>query len=253
MEQRELYYEIYNELHMLIDRCELPSIQTKSKTIERINEIIKQCKSKIPCLYRYSPLDANNIINALNNGTVYLSEASGMNDIFEGAPADRNNKEPIQKIREFQSGFFLKCFSEDPCNILMWSHYGDSNKGIAIGYDFKRATEGILKHLYPVFYSKNRFVSKDIDQLLSNPYFFIKKSTEWQYEKEWRLIYSGSELKKSASFYKELDCIREIVFGSRVDHETIQAIKTAFMRKENISFSQISIDNQSFTLSKNVI
>lgn len=88
------------------------------------------------------------------------------------------------------------CFSEVYNSILMWSHYGENHKGYCLEYDFKELDdEQLLKNfIFPVIYQTN-YCSELLgvkDFALTNPYsflyYFIIKSNEWKYEKEWRLI-----------------------------------------------------------------
>ncbi|HAH63833.1 MAG TPA: hypothetical protein DCL73_17235 [Treponema sp.] len=43
----------------------------------------------------------------------------------------------------------IGCFSTDPCNILMWGHYADCHKGIALGFDFSSAPK-LTDHIFKV-------------------------------------------------------------------------------------------------------
>lgn len=114
----------------------------------------------------------------------------------------------------------IACFSEDVTSNLMWSHYADSHKGFVIEYDFNTYINTCLncnkacpnRHseaLYPVrysyerfdatallIYSANLFLMKQFVQdgtpVLDDQFVvhkaLLNKSTNWSYEKEWRLI-----------------------------------------------------------------
>lgn len=79
----------------------------------------------------------------------------------------------------------------DKFHPLMWSHYADSHKGIAIRYKITQETidryndEDHLLKLCPVAYNKLIRMSEqiNIDEAL------LTKDTCWQYEAEHRLIY----------------------------------------------------------------
>lgn len=82
--------------------------------------------------------------------------------------------------------------SEDPLDILLWSHYGDSHRGICI--EFER-TEGELSYDHnkcrPVLYEDKYPIPSLADilqdkNLLTNKAVFTK-SAHWSYEKEWRI------------------------------------------------------------------
>lgn len=87
----------------------------------------------------------------------------------------------------------IACFAEKYDNILMWSHYADSNKGFCLEYD----TTQIKKTLYPILYQKNtKFLNKILKEFNDRNYnkntiqaFCVTtKYIGWQYEKEWRYI-----------------------------------------------------------------
>lgn len=114
----------------------------------------------------------------------------------------------------------IACFSEDVTSNLMWAHYADSHKGFAIEYDFnnyinrcinceKQCLNRHNESLLPVRYSDERFDAthlliysanlflmqqfiQDGTALLDDQLVIYKallnKSTDWSYEKEWRLI-----------------------------------------------------------------
>lgn len=137
--------------------------------------------------------------------------------------------------------------SEDPVNQLMWAHYGDQSRGIAIGFN-KIASSKLsdLRHCFKVNYTDDlthlfdddgavatlsmkvtgygprpNTLSFENEQKMSfYDHKFQKiistKPEAWQYEHEWRYIeeYSGS--------YSLPAPVSEIVFGLRCPDETIK-------------------------------
>ena len=103
----------------------------------------------------------------------------------------------------------IACFSESIQSVLMWSHYADSHKGFAMEYDFRPWLKIPVKNvgLFPVIYDDERLdVSTYITwaflrfigipaanpDALSYIKIALHKSTDWAYEKEWRLIDSSA-------------------------------------------------------------
>lgn len=120
------------------------------------------------------------------------------------------------------------CFSEIKDSILMWSHYANNHKGFCIEYDFKK--EGInpalTDRLQPVLYEENLFnIGQYFHEVKGGPnsinplilkYGSIIKSTEWSYEKEWRITYiTPSE----QGFSKELFSPQAIYLGAKMCEE----------------------------------
>ena len=105
----------------------------------------------------------------------------------------KNNFDKI--IEEFNDTVSVVCLSE--CNKInpMWSHYSNDHKGVCIEYDF--IPDNKIKRLcFPMDYvhtTNNDCVLEEIltkgtisHRLLSEIY--LKKSYDWNYEREWRLI-----------------------------------------------------------------
>lgn len=101
------------------------------------------------------------------------------------------------------------CLSESITSSTMWAHYADYHKGFALSYDMKSLILskpfGIM--ILPVIYSDVRYDATNLlgwgtAQMLGLPMNRIDqldkiksalyKSTDWAYEKEWRLINSMS-------------------------------------------------------------
>lgn len=102
------------------------------------------------------------------------------------------------------------CFSESITSSTMWAHYADYHKGFALSYDMKSLIlskpNGIM--ILPVIYSDVRYDATNllgwaIAKMLGLPMNRIDqldkiksalyKSSEWAYEKEWRLINSADQ------------------------------------------------------------
>ncbi len=97
----------------------------------------------------------------------------------------------------YDQRFGVLSLTETPDNLLMWSHYGDNHKGVVLGFDethpFFLGAEIVagLSRLNRVEYNQRRPVLSVTTR--DNPKIFLRKSTEWAYEKEWRLIRPLSE------------------------------------------------------------
>jgi len=79
-------------------------------------------------------------------------------------------------------------FTEAIDNILMWSHYADAHKGMAIGFDPKHP---FFSDMQRVRYTTQRTnLREEFPNIMGTELFF--KSDQWMYEKEWRIIKSFS-------------------------------------------------------------
>ena len=111
----------------------------------------------------------------------------------------------------------------------MWAHYANKYKGICIEYDFSKLNNDILFHLFPVFYTNfkkedmglqytieehldlkqmnyERSFPNDVDYLKDIMPLFLIKSKDWEYEKEWRLLFTYPQLYNSADDVGDEDC-----------------------------------------------
>lgn len=202
-------------------------------------------------LYRYMPINLN-AMSSIINDDVYMVSAAKMNDVFEGAAFGIESSIEVNQheIQRMQEELFLKSFSYAKDSNLMWSHYGDAHKGICIGYDISKAPIKVCCHLYPVQYSDTRFSFKTAEKIVSHPFLLLRKSTDWKYEKEFRLIYKKSELQGEMNL--RLGCISEITFGLRADLQQIEIIKRLIYNK-HIRLYQTRQQENSFKLTRNEI
>ena len=117
------------------------------------------------------------------------------------------------------------CLSETCRDILMWSHYADSHRGICLKFCAKG---NIFATSQPVRYSKSRPlinpVSQTQDEMLDHAIF--TKSEHWSYEQEWRLI----QYEKGAGIYKvPRNDLAGIVLGALITepdkHDVLRWVK----------------------------
>ena len=95
---------------------------------------------------------------------------------------------PLRFREDFGRKFGMICFSACPHDVLMWSHYAQSHRGIVVGLDAN--DPALLGQLARVNYSKSRprFKPKDAFQML------FTKAEQWRYENEVRGVYDLSKV-----------------------------------------------------------
>ncbi len=127
--------------------------------------------------------------------------------------AQRKMNEDMVKdsSKKMSSAFKLCSFSERIDSMLMWSHYANYHKGFCIEYDIKSIPYGDFRarFLYPVIYSDNmvdatEHILNGIDHEGFNNLYLNKaalvKATDWQYEREWRLLFANGIMDKEQSY-----------------------------------------------------
>lgn len=135
-------------------------------------------------------------------------------------------------IRHMLSHIFgIFCLSENNTNLLMWSHYAKSHSGFSVefnmNYSFFNSIDKFKifipqKIIYSSDRSSNQF--NEIKDLLTE---FFKKSEDWSYEKEWRIIAFFHNKETSAADPQmgihplPRSAISSIVFGANMPEEDI--------------------------------
>lgn len=199
-------------------------------------------------LYRYSSADFYNLRN-FEKGKIRLTNNGVLNDVFEGLPRGITD----EQIKLLGDIVYMKCFSTDCKSNLMWSHYADNNKGICVEYDIVLLEHNspVLRNIYPVIYCEKRPFDKEIteivksqkwlnydiqnkgddnyDTLLQTLPLFLFKGKEWEYEKEWRVIYTKAEIysgnySDASNPIIDFDCATGIYLGYRIDKEIKESI-----------------------------
>lgn len=187
-------------------------------------------KTQIPPLFRYSDADYYNIRN-IETETLMLSNIGNMNDIFEGL-SGIVDIETINNLQGLEDIAFIKSFSENANDFLMWSHYGNDFKGICVEYDFSSLNDSLLYHLFPVIYSRERYPMHTFGNSINELYeikkanregyypdlyeslldimaLFLKKSNCWEYENEWRIIATYPQIHNDVSDFSDMSKINE--------------------------------------------
>lgn len=191
-------------------------------------------------LYKYRSIKST--IEFLKNSSIYFSNYRDFNDPFESACKKKLDFTPqqyydaflrwgvdpltaMQKVEEIRlglvngvdlqkqvtdlilNGFAYFCMAKEPDNILMWSHYADSHKGVCFRFDLLQ--DDTFLNTVPVDYNSEYL---EFDSLNGNPAPIItRKSPYWSYEHEHRTI--TTDIKGIHQINK--DTLVEIIFGCR--------------------------------------
>lgn len=147
---------------------------------------------------------------------------------------------------------YLTCFSENHDIKLMWAHYTDYNKGICIKYNIKDY-ENLMHMCYPIKYEDGYDYTEELSnfkehmfKLAFDPY--LKKETDWSYEKEWRILFNDEiflrrALKIGEKYFLKLPKPSAIYLGKRIDSENKRKIFD-ICKKREISLYQMEKDTR---------
>lgn len=182
-------------------------------------------------LYKYVPLTY--VDDILRNQRLYLSDGKNFNDPFEVTVTDHlTNK--VQYIE----GLHILSLTNGFENRLIWSHYGDSHKGICLSVE-------VPAHLvYPICYTKERLYSdSDVDAIIERNIKWGKKNLEksfspmplnkkrayikdheWAYENEYRIVFDKNDepglIKEGRNWYMSVK-IKNVYWGVNFDNDSI--------------------------------
>lgn len=114
-------------------------------------------------------------------------------------------------------------------NTLMWSHYADEHRGIAIVYDFSadnlpKRGRGSYVGLADIQYASVHAVVDVSKNVISLTDALLKKSSEWAYENETRIM--SYDCGREGDFHQlNIGKIVEVYFGDKCPDETIATVK----------------------------
>jgi len=151
---------------------------------------------------------------------------------------DRNDYQP--RLREAR----ILCLAENFDQPLLWSHYGDSHRGVVLGFGegdkespWKVAKKINYCNLNDCVQSRQDWVRTvctlktmpDV-QSVSNALFFTK-SLDWSYENEWRLVHKRNPKEDPNILYSDRNFIppelKSIHFGCSISSADQKAIEDA--------------------------
>lgn len=199
-------------------------------------------------VYHFMPLqreghkgrDMNNVKAAVLRSEYFFSNPLQFNDPFDckpnfrtdsatGEPHHRRLCNQVETVLE-RAGIF--CVAEELYNTLMWSHYTNGHKGVALQF----ATQHIL-----AAFSQRGMVEKvryqnnlpSLPSRLTNEAEQIRlvafrKSRRWKYEKEVRLIIP--DIDQRVQVLPEMP-VRAVYFGCRSEPKDVDALLSSFKGK----------------------
>jgi hypothetical protein len=196
-------------------------------------------------------------LDAISNQCLKLSLIDDLNDPFELFAADLPDSESRKEALKFKNHMSARvgiiCFSKNWKNPLLWSHYADRHKGVALEFQIK---DDIA---LPVKYRKNRFLI-NLKEIAYNKRKVTKAETEglwltkykpWVYEKEIRIICTKSECKKKGNlFFKSFNheiSLKGIVLGP-LSKLSIKKIEDKLPTGKNLSVVKSRLAYRSFSI-----
>jgi hypothetical protein len=216
-------------------------------------------------LYKYRCVDAN-ALSLLASDQLYLARVESFDDPFEFLDLNATIKaasttDPVTAFAtldaerhadKLHGGMRVCALTEECQNLLMWGHYTDCHRGFCIRFDFREESQ-LSKMLFPVTYQAN------LPDLTKPPrdaegiarINCLTKSSEWSYEREWRMI---GHVPEATAHTAELfipyiaKSITGIIFGLRTPQPHKLLIRTVLARHPHIKYFQAYKQHDAFSL-----
>ena len=219
-----------------------------------------------------------NITEAQKNSLLLSSDPR--NDLFEillaDVPAEKKEamKIAINSVQEkmhedmtvsgskhIASSFKLCSFSEKNDSMLMWAHYANYHQGFCIEYDLSdiEISDFRRRFLYPTIYSDKMFDATEHmlkgpdNESFNNLHLSLAaliKAKDWEYEKEWRLVFANRIFENEQSY--TIGKPKMVYFGTKIkpkDQETLITI----CNKRGIPFCKMKAHPSEFKLEPSTI
>jgi hypothetical protein len=154
------------------------------------------------------------------------------------------------------------CLSEIRNSLLMWGHYTANHEGFVIGFDqndsffsVRRGPEDEFGFLRQVKYSRNR--PRVTLANTTGAEWFQRKSDEWAYEKEWRMLRVLADADRRVEglphpiclFGFPADSVLEIIAGLRCSPEVLDRLRTLSKGYPKAKLLQAQEDPSEYALS----
>lgn len=115
----------------------------------------------------------------------------------------------------------LLCLTESRDDILMWSHYAASHRGVCLGFNSQCPS---FSNALRVRYEDNRPVVNPVkqspDEMLEMA--LLTKARHWEYEREWRVIrYKGG----AGTYQHSPEDLVEVILGSQVGEKEAEEVR----------------------------
>lgn len=209
-------------------------------------------------LYKYCRPER---IDVLESGVIMLTRARVFNDPFELNPHITSISDPIAYVKHIADkikNFVILSLADNRESLLMWAHYTASHSGFLIGFDVDQeilATSSPHRDIGPVAYSYSKPTRPTFADV-TNQELFYSKSSEWLYEREWRIIDSifsadGDPVGPTRDcypFHFRPEAVKEVVNGCKCSiHLELQSI----LRKpqyEHVAFVTAAADREKYQL-----
>jgi hypothetical protein len=182
---------------------------------------------------------------------IKISRIADLNDPFELLPINIRDKTLRAAARQTRDQIAetrgVICFSRDWSNPVLWSHYADKHRGIALGFE---VTD---RFAIPVTYEKA--LSKvEIDQLMTaadpsedfGRMLLATKFDDWRYEREFRVFVDLTQHESEGGLYfyyfDQHLVLSSVILGARceIPISQVRELVSAYPHKVHVKRARVA-------------
>lgn len=195
-------------------------------------------------LYKYKSLqNLWFILDVVFNRRLYCAHWTELNDplegryeIYLGESSARFHDKMLDQIEGAKDQFRVASLSADPNNFLLWSHYADGHKGVALEIDIPFNHPDLIQVIYTDFSSVFTSTGQTKEDMR---HLFNGKTEAWAYEEEYRIVVDRQ--------YFELPSpVTRVLIGHRVTGDQENILRAALPK--SIEVVRTSLDQVQDTL-----
>lgn len=230
-------------------------------------DIEKQFSDAIDDIAKNFPMpefvnDTNHAVRAFVEQFVKLNREPTLRNLkaMQGALLRRLKKKfPEMLADSLFSKIGVLSLSESYESLLMWAHYACEHRGFVICLDGshpvfneRRSPEDEFGHLRKVNYEESKPLTFLSD--ISGTQALLTKSSEWFYEKEWRVIKSLEGFTDKCGIYLlplPADAIKGVILGARMvpqDRDELLDLVRGDARYNHVWIKEASLQRDKFAL-----
>lgn len=165
----------------------------------------------------YHLLPLKYALSDIANKRLKVATYDDLNDPFELLAPDMRQRESRLLMQElkanFQTSYGLLCFSSKYNDPVLWSHYGDRHKGVALGFEIENPSLGKVTYTSQRIETPTVFPPSQaiMEQLIHTKY------KGWSYEKEIRKSVLLEDMnKENKHYFYQFDnkvVLKEVILG----------------------------------------
>ena len=194
-------------------------------------------------------------LEALSKRRLKVSPIDELNDPFEYLALDLGDKSvrawatQFRKMVSKENGIIS--FSGNWYQPLMWAHYADSHKGLALGFEVPD------RLLFKINYVEDRIKPEsDVDVSKSSMQSLVHqllrtKHKEWSYEDEYRVVRPlencVSDGDKFFAAFNEITVLKEVVIGARYEASNPDQLSSE-LKLEGVTFRTARAEFKGFRM-----